>query len=79
MKRILLPIAFSIFLSSCGALSSIQNTMQNTAWNKVNDKASQTTSNAMDTVLGNGPKKRASQWQQRWRSRCAIGGGGMPR
>lgn len=46
--------ATCLLLSSCGALSSIQNTMQNTALGKVNDKASQTTSNVMDSVLGNG-------------------------
>ncbi len=44
----------SIVLSSCGALSSIQSTIQNTAQGKVNDKASSTTSNLMDTLLGNG-------------------------
>ncbi len=54
MKKILLSIACSILLSSCGALSSIQNTMQNTALGKVNDKASQSTASVMDSVLGNG-------------------------
>jgi OOP family OmpA-OmpF porin len=60
MKKIFLPIAFSILLPSCGALSNLQNTVQNTALGKVNDKASQSTSNVMDTMLGNGPKNTGS-------------------
>jgi OOP family OmpA-OmpF porin len=54
MKKIFVPITLSILLSGCGALSSIQNTMQNTAFGKVNDKASQSTASVMDSVLGNG-------------------------
>ncbi len=44
----------SILFASCGTLSSISDTVQNTALGKVNDKASQTTGNVMDTLLGNG-------------------------
>lgn len=52
--------AASLSIASCGALSNLQNTVQNTAFGKVNDKASQSTSNVMDTMLGNGPKNTGS-------------------
>jgi outer membrane protein OmpA-like peptidoglycan-associated protein len=54
MKKIFIPIALSVLISSCGAISQIKNTVENTAMGKVNDKASQSTSTAMDTMLGNG-------------------------
>ncbi len=57
MKHTFAFLAFvgaAISFAGCGALSSLQNTVQNTAWNKVNDKASSSTSNVMDTMLGNG-------------------------
>ncbi|HWF44501.1 MAG TPA: OmpA family protein [Candidatus Kapabacteria bacterium] len=46
-------VAFSI--SSCGSLaSSLKNTVENTATGKIDDKASEETGAAMDTMLGNG-------------------------